>query len=390
MSIDAALKKGRMGPVLFMCLFLLGLSVFSAGIGVEETYRGHLFKIGPAENNEPAARIALRVNPAVELFSTIHRLAGTGQYDEMLLPEYDRRVDDYFGKYRDHKAVKLAVTMRDSHYINGNAPMSLACYLGAPPELKPRAPFNPPPGTPDPRWTQEAIDMFLPSAREFARDTEFMAFFKSQKDFYDLALANIRATMAETDLIPWFEGYFGYLPDNYVIILGMQNGSCNYGQSVIFPDGSREFVSILGARWPDQNGAPQYPEDWFVGVVIHEFCHSYINPLVNKHRGILREAGEAIFPHVAKAMKESGYNFWYVMIQEYLVRACTTRCVAASAGDNAAARLMMRDLRGGFSGIEKLNALMKEYEAGRDKYPDMEAFMPRVAEFFEEFANTFK
>ena len=78
------------------------------------------------------------------------------------------------------------------------------------------------------------------------------------------------------------------------------------------------------------------------------------------------------------------------MMYEYLVRACTTRCIARFGQPSDVARQIIRDTRSGFPGMQKLNGLMEEYEAARDKYPDMEAFMSRVAEFFEEFAKTFK
>jgi hypothetical protein len=391
MLTDTTSAKRKPAPlVLPRSLLLLCFAFFSAGSGAGNDCSNPNKNIDLLRNGRQIQRITIRVDPAVELFSTIHRLAGTGQYDEMLLPEYDKRVNEYFAKYQDHPAIKLAIKMRETHHINGNAPMSLACYLGAPPELMPRAPFDPPSGAPDPRWTPETISLALEAARKFARDTDFMTFFDSQKEYYELAMENLRSTMEGTDLIPWFKDYFGYLPENYVIILGLQNGSCNYGQSVVYPDGSQEFVSLLGARWPDERGAPQYLEDWFVGVVIHEFCHSYINPLVDRHRGILREAGEAIYPHVEAAMQKSGYNLWHVMMYEYLVRACTTRCIAQLGEPSDVMRQIMQDTRSGFPGMQKLNVLMEEYEADREKYPDMEAFMPRVAEFFEKFAKTFE
>jgi len=47
------------------------------------------------------SRLRISVDPCIELFSTIHRLAGTGQYNEHELPEYVADVENWFGPYRD-------------------------------------------------------------------------------------------------------------------------------------------------------------------------------------------------------------------------------------------------------------------------------------------------
>ena len=89
--------------------------------------------------------ISISVDPRVELFSTIHRLAGTHQYDDNHLPGYIRDVEDHFGRFRDHRAVRLAVELRESHNLDGNSPMALAVYLTDPPGLEGRGPLLPPP-----------------------------------------------------------------------------------------------------------------------------------------------------------------------------------------------------------------------------------------------------
>ena len=106
--------------------------------------------------------ISIRVNPAIELVSKVHYLAGTGQYDEKLLPEYLGRVDGYFGEFREHSAVQKVKEMNRLHGINGSAPMALAVYLGEPPGLEPGVDLSGPPDELESRWTAELIDEFLP------------------------------------------------------------------------------------------------------------------------------------------------------------------------------------------------------------------------------------
>lgn len=336
------------------------------------------------------ARIPVCVDPRIELFSTIHRLAGTGQYDENQLPHYIADVEAWFGPFREHEAVQLAIRLRETHNLDGNSPMALAVYLNDPPALEGRAALNPTPSDLDPRWTAEVIPLFLEAARKFAIDTDFKRFFESHRLLYDQAVLNLQKTLEGKDILAWFEEYFGYQPDSYVIILGLQNGSCNYGSSVTFEDGRREFQSILGASRPDNSGAPQYPSDWYIPTIVHEFCHSYINPLVDQYREVLRESGELIFPAHKEKLSQSGYNHWYVMMYEYLTRACVIRYLTTVEGVHAASQQMKWDERYGFPAINGLVDLLNDYENNRDTYPQMEAFMPQIAAFFNQIGKTDK
>lgn len=339
--------------------------------------------------NDRVSEIPVCVDPRIELFSTIHRLAGTGQYDSRDIPVYIRDVEEHFGPFRDHEAVRLAIKLRETHGLDGNSPMALAVYLTDPPALEGLASLDPVPSDLDPRWTSDAIRSFLQAARKFAIDTDFGSFFTGHQSVYDHAINNLHGSMKGSDLLPWFQEYFGYKPDDYVIIIGMQNGTCNYGSRITMENGRREFQSVLGASQPDLNGAPQYPRNWFIPVIVHEFCHSYINPMIDRNTEMLREAGEIIFPYHKEKLQLSGYNYWYVMMYEYMTRACVIRYLFSREGAKAAGNQMAYDERNGFTGIRGLVKILGEYETQRARYPDMEAFMPLVVTYFKNYAVSF-
>jgi hypothetical protein len=330
------------------------------------------------------------VDPRVELLSTIHRLAKTGQYDAFDLPDYTQDVETHFNPYKNHNAVRLAIKLRETHDLDGNSPMALAVYLTDPPGLKGRAPLIPPPDDLDSRWTEDAIPLFLEAAREFTIDTDFMMFFAAHQELYERAVENFSSTLKETRMLAWFEDFFGYKSDAYVIILGLQNGTCNYGASVTLPDGSREFNSLLGATRPDSHGAPQYPRAGYLPIIVHEFCHSYVNPLVDRHNEALRESGEILFPLHEDKMRRWGYNLWYVMFYEYLTRACVIRYLLVEEGRQAAEHKIQDDERAGFPVIRKLVEVLAEYAKQRSTFPTLDAFMPQVVAFFDEYAESFQ
>lgn len=346
---------------------------------------------GSKEENEAiSSSIKVSVDPRIELFSAIHRLAGTGQYDENKLPEYIQDVEEYFDPFRDHEAVQMAIRLRESHNLDGNSPMALAVYLTDPPELEGRAPLDPAPEDLDPRWTSEAIPAFLEAVRDFAIETDFNSFFEAHKSFYEQSVSNLQSTLEGKDLLPWFKEYFGYQPDEYVIILGLQNGSCNYGSRVTLENGKREFQSILGASLPDEYGVPQYPGNWYIPTIVHEFCHSYVNPMVDRNRDKLKESGEILFPYHEAELSKSGYNFWFVMMYEYLTRACVVRYLYANESAKLAKEQMKNDEYYGFPAIKGLVELLNDYETQRDKYPGMDEFIPEIVDFFNQYALSYK
>ena len=334
--------------------------------------------------------ISVRVNPAIELVSTIHYLAGTGQYDEMLLGEYLGRVDGYFSAFRDHSAVKTVQEMNRLNGINGSAPMALAVYLGEPPGLEPVVDLSGRPDELESRWTVELIDEFLVEARKFAAETQFMDFYNSQQDFHAMAIGNLEKTLKDENLLLWYDTFFGYRPEHYVMYIGLINGSCNYGFSVTHRDGEQEFISLLGARWPDKQGAPTYRADWFKRVIVHEYCHSYINPLVNNNPGEWKALGEELLVSHREKMIEHGYNAWNVLLFEYIVRACTVRYFGAIEGARRARNQIAYEEREGFPAIGGLVELFDGYENNRTHYPDIASFVPEIKQYFETYLSEIK
>ena len=323
------------------------------------------------------------VNPAIDLFSLMSRLAGINQYKENLLPYYIAEVENYFDPYRDHPGIAFARECNTMVHSNGDAPMSLAVYVGPPPELKLRMDLSHIPASFDPRWDSALISDYLEHARVFALESQFMDFHHSQQAYLDLAKQNLQEMINREPIFQWYRKFFGYYPGSIKMYLALLNGSCNYGYPVFYPDGEVEFVSLLGGRFPDKEGLPTYPKEWFLPVIIHEYMHSYINPLIKTRPEEFMELGEAMLcTHRAK-MIERGYNVWNVILQEYIVRACTVVYLEKVEGRSKARQNINEDLGAGFSEIEGLVGLLIEYENSRDIYPDIDSFLPQIKTYFE-------
>jgi hypothetical protein len=81
-------------------------------------------------------------------------------------------------------------------------------------------------------------------------------------------------------------------------------------------------------------------------------------------------------------MRKSGYDIWNVVLNEYLVRACTIKFLKEHEGIKEVKRNLKMDKMNGFIEIEGLVQLIEDYENNRNEYPDMESFLPVIKQYF--------
>jgi hypothetical protein len=328
-------------------------------------------------------QIEIAVDPTIELFSLIHHLAGDKQYNENLIPAYTKEVDRHFEPQKNHPAIHFAKECNTLFQINGDAPMALAVYIGPPPPLEPEINWSALPKDFDPRWDSTLISKYLKHAREFAVESEFMKFHMNQNAFHNEAIENLQGMLIKENIVEWFSTFFGYYPDHFKINIALLNGSCNYGYKIELPDGKNQSVCLLGARDPKGiQGTPTYNKKWFLPVIVHEFCHSYINPLMIDKPEEFKTIGDAVLKSQAEAMRKNGYDVWNVVLNEYLVRACTIMFLKEHEGNKEVERNLKTDKMSGFVEIEGLVQLLEEYENNRKEYPDIASFLPEVKKFF--------
>jgi len=168
----------------------------------------------------------------------------------------------------------------------------------------------------------------------------------------------------------------------------MLNGGGSYGARCRTPDGKEELYCILGVWKTDAEGKPVFGAE-MLGTVVHEFCHSYTNAIVDRHAAALEAAGKKMFPHVEAAMRRQGYGNWKTMMYESMVRACVIRYTHTHLGAEATRRAIAYQKARKFLWIEELSKLLGEYEARREEYADLDKYFPRVVEFFGQYSDRF-
>lgn len=341
----------------------------------------------PPPATEPT-RIDVHIDHRVELMSLIFRLAGHPEYNHRLTKgPYIDRIEKHFGQYRNHPVVQTARRLRSKRGVSFDAVMSMAVHIDRVPGLKERIPFDKRPARLDGRWRTEEARDFLVKARRFVADTSFSEFMKRERPYHKLAADRLRRRLSKRNYIDWFDSFFGAKSQtSFYMIPGLLNGPNCYGVGIRFPNGREEITPVMGLWRFDWSGNPVFGKD-IVPTIVHEFCHSYTNRIVDRWAKKLEPAGRAIWPHYSRVMKRQAYGSWRTMMYESMVRACVVRYIRAVDGTSSERTEINRQHKRGFKWTGALSNLLAEYEQSRDRYETLDSFMPRIVAFFDDYAR---
>ena len=323
------------------------------------------------------------VDQRVELLSIVFRLAGNPEYNYNSFPKYVEKIEKHFDKYKNHRLVRFIKKKLQKQGVSYDAVMLMAIYITNPPEMKPFVPFTD--KIPENRWKKKNATKFLKLLNKFYKDSRCEEFFKENTALYQEVNRRFYSLYKEIDL-NWYQSFYGKKPHNiFNIIIGLGNGPGNYGPKLILPDKQETVYAIMGIYEVDKQGLPVYFSKGYLPILIHEFNHSFVNKTVEKFHKELQKSGEIIFSKVQSEMKRQAYGNWQTMFNESVVRAAVIRYMKAHQFDQKKIDLeMTRQLNRGFYWMEGLVKELEKYEENRDKFPNLESFMPEIVQFFNK------
>lgn len=298
-------------------------------------------------------RVTVRVDPRVEVFSMLQRVAGLPPYapTRTTPTPYERRVDAKLATLAGHPAVASTQRLAEEHGIGFDGPMCLAVHLSWP-GLEPRVPLRPlPPGLDD-RWQDVDVHAYLGEVRAFVAAGDLEGFFAQERAFFDRVEASLDGFVRryDDDTMDWLEGYSGTHVDAVVLVQGLLTENGNYGPSVRLADGTKEAYEIVVLWKPDEQGVPRPEQELFL-FVVHEAAHSYLNPVFDGYTDLLQPSTERLFEHTRAQMAAVGYGDWTTLLRESIVRAATRAYLEHIGADEAAAFAEAHDRQQGFTWV---------------------------------------
>jgi hypothetical protein len=324
-------------------------------------------------------------DPRIELLSIVFHLAGNPEYNQCRVPAYCDAVDQYFAPFQNDGAIRIARELREKNGISYDAVMSMAIHLKDVETLAERVPFDSPESRLEKRWTVADARRFLAALRQFVVHAKFREFTEAHRELYETTGARLRSLVESKSDLAWFDKFFGAKPGaRFIVVPGLVNGGGNYGPSLRAEDGREEMYAIMGVWQVDADKQPLF-DARNLPTLVHEFAHSYVNPLVDRFAALDR-AGDTIYRPVRSQMESQAYGNGHTMVCESLVRASTARYILAHDGEAAARQAVGSEEGRSFLWTGELFDLLGRYEADREHFGTLDAFMPKVVAYFEALA----
>jgi Domain of unknown function (DUF4932) len=268
----------------------------------------------------PTYSITPKVDERVELVSIVFRLAGSQEYSSQLFKQYSDAINQHFEPYSSHPIVALAIKLRKERQLGYDGVMKMAHHIGQAPSFKPTVTFTE--SVPEGRWGKDNAETFVRLLKDFYVKAKCASFFDKQKPLYQKVESQFQDVFKDVK-IDWYEKFYGYKPNGeFYVNIGVGIGSSNYGSKVLFPDQTEHMYAVLGIDRIDDKGQPVFGKEALLGLIVHEFNHSFVNSIIEKQMGNLTCSGQTTFPKVVNMMLLQGYGSWQTMFMESLVRAC--------------------------------------------------------------------
>ncbi|MEA4918426.1 DUF4932 domain-containing protein [Proteiniphilum sp.] len=326
-----------------------------------------------------------KVDKRIELVSIVARLAGYQEYNEDYCKTYTKDIHSYFDKFKNHPLISLASKLRMENGIGFDAVMKIAFHINQPPKLTPKVEFNS--DIPESRWGKDNALKFLELLRDFYVVSEFEKFYNDHADLYSITEERF-LPIYKTLNIDWYNQYYGINPNgSFNVIIGLGNGGSNYGGKVIYPDKKEDVYAIMGTWIVDSTNLPVYKNENYFPTLVHEFNHSFVNPLIDKFSNQLENYGKAIYKLSKGNMRRQSYGTWKSMMYESLVRASVIRYLLKNDSYQTATNQLIEEIGNGFYWMQELVNLLYDYENNRSKYPTLENFMPVIVDFYDKIAK---
>lgn len=328
------------------------------------------------------------VDRRVEIMSIVARLAGYEEYSQPHAKTYVAAILSHFKAYQDDTLVAYAKKLREpDDGIGFDAVMNMAVHLeGEGGNFRLKEGWR---SGIDKRWIGETAPQFVTLLNRFYNRSDANAFFSSQKEYYDKSLRAFRAVLADFRQ-EWYERYYGTPPsEKFNIIVGLGNGGSNYGPSSFSLKEGKQVYAIMGSWTFDAAGDAQFNATDYLPTLVHEFNHSFINPLLTKHEQNiqLKQSAQTLLDSTKTEMNAMGYGDWNTLINESLVRASVIRYLSAAGADSSVALALQLEKTSGFLWINELAQALAEYEKNREKYPTLDKYYTELIGFFVNTAH---
>ena len=241
--------------------------------------------------------IKIEAKRSIELLNVIHHISNRAVSTQNTYnTRYAKNVEVYFSSFSAHPAVLYI----DSIWGNGlshDAQPTILLYHSDPPELTQLVPYSD--YLLERARSLASIQRMISLLRKFYIDTDFETFWNDHINFYITMENQIKSMLSDRDYIDIVEKFYGESKNSYNIIPAPLSKH-GYGPQVT-ENGLENIYNITGAPGISNNDPDYNNHSYFISLVFHEFSHSFVNPVTEKHNSEIA-ATESLFSPIRDIM----------------------------------------------------------------------------------------
>lgn len=342
---------------------------------------------------EPALKV--HVDQRVELLGIVAKLAGYPEYQIETDKEYSTLVTEHFAPYKEHELIAYARELRKNKGISYDAIPVMALSLTTPPELGWRVSSMYSWATPtsqteplemgsggqlsDMGWDPASTEKFAALLRQFYQEARCDEFFKACQPRYD-RMEKDTAEMVKGIDTNWITNFFGNNQNlSFAVLPSLTVDDKNsYSPGLMMPE-SMELYTITGSV---KNSSEINMRDHaMLGFIL-------ANTGLVVRRNMDQLEGPAL--RVQDVIGEkSGFYGPAALLTRNLAMSIGVRYMLAHGADPDTVRNVMENMvaKGGYTLVPRLVGLLDKYEKDRNKYPDLDSFIPEIAAFFDQYSQ---
>ena len=330
------------------------------------------------------AQIKVEVSETVELMAILSRTAGFREYCMDLGGQYTKETEEWFSPFHSHPAIAYCQDLRAKHGISYDAVMNMAINLEADGR---KVAMTGGRNSLEKRWQDVEIDTFLVRLNQFYTDTRFHDFYTQHRSFYESVLHTYEQNVMQYFHQEWYPRFYGTEPtEKFGVIIGFTNGGGNYGPSRQLPGQPKEVFAICGYSVDDKTGKAFENGTDYAATLIHEFNHSFVNPLYDANNDRFGPIGEKLLKRHYRNMSNQAYRNAATVINESIVRAAVIIYMQESGFTADEVKAEMYDqIARDFLWMPELVSAMQYYTKHRNRYKTLRDYYPEIAKCLEKY-----
>jgi hypothetical protein len=329
------------------------------------------------------SKLHFLVDERMELLTTIQYLSDYPILSPADL-DYKKEVAFYFKDFKNHPAVQLNRKIYRRYFAYDTPPNYL--YHFSFPDFKQIYAFSKE-DLEDYEFDKhtDTLLLLLEYFKDFYQKSQFHKFYLSHGQFYASLVKPVSDKVSETDVVSAMEKYYGQENQEYNIVLTPMLHDGGYALRYSTTHGDALYA-VIGPKHTSK-GVPEFDMDNILQeYVIHEFSHSFCNPLIDKYWSLF-EKDTCLLRSIIVSQREQGYGQWKSCVIEHYVRANEIILAEIVSGKPKADQVTKEYEDDQWIYLRGLIAVIKnEYVSNRSANKTQESIMPQIAGYFDNEA----